>query len=191
MSKIFSIMIIASILFAFFTNNIEAIHTSILNVAQDSFDFVIPLVLLTAFYNGILSIAKDAGVMGSLEKCLRPLLARLLPDISQDKETLSYVAGNVVANIFGLGSAATPMGLKAMEGMQKNNKNKQKASRSMVTFLVLNTAGVTLIPTTVIALRNQAGSQHVMDFIPAAIIATTCASIGGLLMDRVVNYYVR
>ena len=159
-----------------------------MNTAEDTFEFVLPFILLTCFWNGILYVAKDCGLLGKLEHILHPLLKRLLPDIKEDHETLGYVSGNVVANMFGLGSAATPMGLKAIEGMQKHNKNKETATRSMVTFLVLNTGGVTIIPTTIIALRHAFGSHQSSSFVIFAIIATFCASIVGLMVDRVVNY---
>ncbi len=188
MNKIWSSIIVVSLLYALCNQKMEAINASVLSVAEDTFMFVVPLLLLTAFWNGILYIANDTGLMKKMEHLLHPLLKKLLPDIKHDHQTLAYVAGNVVANMFGLGSAATPMGLKAMEGMQANNKNKNKASRSMVTFLVLNTAGVTIIPTTIIALRHNAMSVDPMGFVGCAIIATTCASVAGLLLDRIVNY---
>ena len=120
---------------------------------------------------------------------MHPLLRRLFPDIKEDRQTLGYIASNVVVNMVGLGSAATPMGLKAMEGMQKHNHDKTKATRSMVTFLVLNTAGVTLLSTTLLAIRSNFHSQNPASFMPYAIIATCFASFAGLLMDRWRNYH--
>ncbi|MDE6195754.1 MAG: spore maturation protein A, partial [Erysipelotrichaceae bacterium] len=105
-----------------------------------------------------------------------------------DKETMGYIATNITVNMFGLGGAATPMGLKAMEGMQKHNKKKDTASRSMVTFLILNTAGVTLFSTTLIALRASFHSQDVTGFMPLALIATLFASFVGLVIDRWWNH---
>lgn len=188
MNKLWSIMIVLSLCYALCTKQVDTLNTVILNVSEETFTFVLPLLLLTSFWNGILYIVRDIGLMQKMESILHPLLQKILPDIKHDSETLSYVAGNVVANMFGLGSAATPMGLKAMEGMQKNNVNKNKASRSMVTFLVLNTAGVTIIPTTIIALRHNAYSEDPLSFVGCAILATICASFGGLLLDRIVNY---
>ena len=123
-----------------------------------------------------------------LQKLLSPLLRFLFPDLREDPEALGYIAANITINVFGLGSAATPSGLKAMECMQRHNPDKKTASRAMVTFLVLNTAGVTILSTTIVSLRAQFGALNPTDFMPLAILATCCASIGGLALDRWVNY---
>ena len=115
-------------------------------------------------------------------------MKRLFPDLKDDEETLGYVATNVVVNMVGLGSAATPVGLQAMKGMQRQNPDKDTASRSMITFLVLNTAGVTLLSTTLIALRASFHSLHVTGFMPYAIVSTLFASVVGLSIDRWWNY---
>ena len=138
-------MLLLSFAVALYHGDVEVLNHVFMEVGKDTFDFVLPLLCVTAFWNGILYIAKDAGILLFLEKLMHPLLRRLFPDIKEDRQTLGYIASNVVVNMVGLGSAATPMGLKAMEGMQKHNHDKTKATRSMVTFLVLNTAGVTLL----------------------------------------------
>ena len=149
---------------------------------------MIPLLCVTCFWNGILYIARDAGIIHGLERLFHPLLKRLFPDLKDDEETLGYVATNVVVNMVGLGSAATPVGLQAMKGMQRQNPDKDTASRSMITFLVLNTAGVTLLSTTLIALRASFHSLHVTGFMPYAIVSTLFASVVGLSIDRWWNY---
>ena len=115
------------------------------------------------------------------------MLSRLFPDV-RNPEALGYIVTNVVVNMFGLGSAATPAGLKAMQLLQEENPKKDTASRPMVTFLVLNTAGVTLLSTSIIAIRAAFRAQDVMGFLPYAVLATACASIVGLLVDRWWNY---
>lgn len=188
MNKFWLILVCISIMTALINNTIADVNHVVLNVAQETFDFVLPFILLTSFWNGVLYVARDCGLLGKLEHILHPILKKLLPDIKEDKETLGYVSGNIVANMFGLGSAATPMGLKAIEGMQKHNKTRDTATRSMVTFLVLNTGGVTIIPTTIIGLRNTYGSLDPTNFVIFAILSTTCASVVGLAVDRMVNY---
>lgn len=188
MNKFWLLLVCVSIIASFLNQSISDVNDVVLNVAEETFEFVLPFILLTSFWNGVLYVARDCGLLAKLEHILHPLLKKLLPDIKEDKETLGYVSGNIVANMFGLGSAATPMGLKAIEGMQKHNKQKDTASRSMVTFLVLNTGGVTIIPTTIIGLRNTYGSLDPTNFVVFAIISTFCASIIGLLVDRMVNY---
>lgn len=182
-------MISASIVYGLISGNAQMINESILQVGKETFDFVLPLICVTSFWNGVLSIAEACGLLRKLERLLAPFLRRLLPDLKEDEKTLSYVAANVSANFFGLGSAATPFGLKAMEGMQKHNQSAHTATRSMVTFLVLNTAGVTVFSTTILALRVSFHSQMAADFMPYAVIATVFASFVGLLVDRVWNYH--
>ena len=101
----------------------------------------------------------------------------------KDKEAKKYISSNIAANIFGLGFAATPSGLKAMKRLKEISKEEHTASDEMVTFLVLNTAGVTLLPTTVMAIRQSYGSINPVDFLPLAIIGTICSCIGGLILD--------
>lgn len=188
MNKFWLFVIVISIVVSFMNQSVSELNQVILSVAEETFDFVLPFILLTSFFNGILYVAKECGLLAKMEHLLHPLLKRILPDIKEDEETLGYVSGNIVANMFGLGSAATPMGLKAIEGMQKHNKKKDTATRSMVTFLVLNTGGVTIIPTTIIGLRNAYGASNPTDFMIYAIIATAMASVVGLAVDRLVNY---
>lgn len=188
MNLIWLIIIALSILYAFFTGKVDIVNDVCLNIGKDTFDFVLPLIAMTCFWNGILYVAKEAGMIKALEKLFHPFLKWLLPDLKEDEETLGYVATNITVNMFGLGSAATPVGLKAMQGMQRHNPHPDTATRSMVTFLVLNTAGVTLLPTTLIALRSEFGSLDVTGFMPFAVVCTLFASIVGISVDRWWNH---
>ena len=132
MNIIWLLIVLVTILYCLMTGNV-----GILNVGKETLDFVIPLLCVTCFWNGILYIARDAGIIHGLERLFHPLLKRLFPDLKDDEETLGYVATNVVVNMVGLGSAATPVGLQAMKGMQRQNPDKDTASRSMITFLVV------------------------------------------------------
>ena len=165
MNIIWLLIVLVTILYCLMTGNVGIINDVFLNVGKETLDFVIPL-----------------------ERLFHPLLKRLFPDLKDDEETLGYVATNVVVNMVGLGSAATPVGLQAMKGMQRQNPDKDTASRSMITFLVLNTAGVTLLSTTLIALRASFHSLHVTGFMPYAIVSTLFASVVGLSIDRWWNY---
>ena len=188
MNIIWLLMILVSIVFCILCGRVDIVNDVFMNVGKDTFDFVIPLLCVMVFWNGILFVAKEAGIIRAIEKLFHPLLKKLFPDIAHDEETLGYVATNVVVNMVGLGSAATPAGLKAMQGMQKHNSDKTSASRSMITFLVLNTAGVTLLSTTLIAMRASFHSLQVTSFMPYAVVSTMFASCVGLLVDRWWNY---
>lgn len=181
-------MILTSILFGVFNGRIHLISETIVTVGSETLEIVLPLIAVTCFFNGLVEIAFESGCIRWLEKRMNPFLRYLLPDIKHDEETLGYVASNIVINMFGLGSAATPVGLKAIKGMQKHNIHSTTASRSMITFLVLNTGGVTLFPTSIIALRVAYNSKDATSFIPFAVLATLSASLAGLIVDRWWNH---
>ncbi len=188
MNKIWCTLILVALIYGALTGNINSINQVVIGVGEETFEFALPLIMATCFWNGMMSVAKDVGLLKMLEKWLHPLLSRLLPDLKNQPDTLQYISANVVINMFGLGFAATPSGLKAMKLMQERNPNKKVATRSMITFLVLNTAGVTILATNIVALRNQFNSANPTDFLPYAILATVCASIAGLTLDRWCNY---
>ena len=162
----------------------------VVNVGRETLELALPLVAATCFWSGILNIAR--GVSWPAEYAAKAVVSIAAVSVSgsggDDPDALGCIAANITINVFGLGSAATPSGLKAMECMQRHNPDKKTASRAMVTFLVLNTAGVTILSTTIVSLRAQFGALNPTDFMPLAIIATSCASIGGLALDRWVNY---
>lgn len=180
-------LILIGITFSFLTGNIDKINDSILTNGTESLDLVLSILPIIVLWTGILRIAEDAGLLKKFAKAVEPLLSRLFPDVPKDNPALGYIASNVAANMMGLGSAATPFGLKAMKELQKINDKKDTASVPMITFLVLNTGGVTIVPTTVLALRLAQGSMNPSEIIVPGIIATFCSSVGGLLLD----YYIR
>ena len=187
MNRVWLICLCAGLIFAMGNGGTQAVNDLFMNIGKDTFDFVVPLLCVTCFWNGILNVAKDSGLLRRAERLFHPLLSRLFPDV-RNPEALGYIAANITINVFGLGSAAAPAGLKAMQLLQEENPKKDTASRPMVTFLVLNTAGVTLLSTSIIAIRAAFRAQDVMGFLPYAVLATACASIVGLLVDRWWNY---
>ena len=134
-----------------------------------------------------MNIAKKAGILDHLAKMMRPLFRLIFPELKADDPALGYIASNLTINMLGIHNASTPFGLKAMKCLQEKNPDKKVATRSMITFLVLNTAGVTIVPTTVLALRIAHGSANPSEIILPGVIATFCSSIGGLLLD----YFIR
>lgn len=132
-----------------------------------------------------MNIAKKAGILDFLAKKMRPLFRIIFPDIDENDETLGYIASNLTINMLGIHNASTPFGLKAMKLMQEKNKDKKTATRSMITFLVLNTSGVTLVATDIIAVRMMYGSNNPTDLIMITIIATIVNTTLALLVDRI------
>ena len=123
MNRIWLLCISGGILFAFFHQDGEVINEVVLQVGKDTFDFVVPLLCVTCFWNGVLNVAKDAGFLKVMKRIFHPVLRRLLPDV-KNGQALGYIATNIVVNMFGLGSAATPAGLQAMKLLQEENPDK-------------------------------------------------------------------
>lgn len=183
-NKIWGLFIVVGIIFCLLTSKIQLLNTEILESTKSSLDMIIKIFPVMALWMGIMNIAKVSGLLQKFSKMLSPLLRKIFPEIPPSHESLSLIASNIVANMFGLGNAATPFGLKAMKSLQELNDKKDTASRSMITFLVLNTSGVTIIPTTIISLRMMHGSNNPTEIVSACIIATSISTLSGLIIDR-------
>lgn len=183
-NKIWGLFIVVGSVFYLITNKVELLNTEILESTKSSLEMIIKIFPVMALWMGIMNIAKVSGLLQKFSKAISPLLRKIFPEIPPSHESLSLIASNIIANMFGLGNAATPFGLKAMKSLQELNDKKDTASRSMITFLVLNTSGVTIIPTTIISLRMMHGSTNPTEIVSACIIATFISTLSGLLMDR-------
>ena len=186
-SILWTFLIIIGILYSLITGNIEVINNSILTNAGKALELILSLLPTIVLWSGIMKIAEDAGVLTKFASFLKPILSKLFPSVPSNHASLGYIASNIAANMLGLGSAATPFGLRAMSELQKINFKKDTASNAMITFLVLNTAGVTIIPTTIIALRLAYGSSSPTAIIAPAVISTSCSCISAIVID----YFIR
>ncbi len=184
---IWAFLIGIGIFYSLLSGNINVINESILNNATEALDLILSLLPVIVLWTGILKIAELSGLLDKFSTLLHPLLSKLFPDVPKNNKALGYISSNIAANMLGLGSAATPAGLKAMNELQKINPQKDTATTPMITFLILNTAGVTLIPTTILALRVAYNSSAPGEIIVPAIIATACSSIAGITLD----YFIR
>ena len=184
---IWVLLILIAIIYSLFTGEVETINNGILTHATSGVNLILEMMPLIVLWTGIMKIAEKSGLLHVFARALNPLLRRLFPSLPRNHKALGYIASNIGANMLGLGSAATPFGLKAMDELQKDNPKKDTATEAMITFLVLNTGGVTLIPTTVIALRIMHGSANPTEIIITSILATAVSSISGLVLD----YFIR
>lgn len=184
-NKIWFLLVFVGIIFSFLSGN-EKIGDVILNTSYDTLDMLASIAPLVVLWSGIMNIASDSGLLYRFSRILRPFLRRLMPDVKGDK-AFEYISSNIAANMLGLGSVATPAGLKAMKELEKENKVPGRATDGMITFLVLNTSGVTIIPMTVIALRMGYGSINPMNIIIPSIIATSISTISGLTLDYIIR----
>lgn len=183
-SLIWGALILIGVVFSFFSGNLSLVNEEVLASSAQSLDMFLNMFPVIVLWMGLMQIASDSGLLEKIAHKFSFLLARLFPSIPEGHESLGLIASNIIVNMVGLGSAATPFGLKAMEKLQELNKEKDTASEAMITFLVLNTSGVTLIPTGIISLRALYGSVNPSEIISTALIATICASVAGLLLDR-------
>ena len=163
---------------------VGAINGKIEDVTKAAFDYAavaveiaIGLIGIMALWLGIMKIAEEAGLVKLLAKAIKPISKLLFPEIPPEHPAMGAMILNIAANWLGLSNAATPLGLKAMEELQKLNKIKDTATNAMATFLALNTASVTLIPATIIGVRLSLGSKNPAEIIGTTIIASCCATI--------------
>ena len=182
---IWPIFIILSFGFAIFSGNIDNLNDSIFSSTSDSVNLCISLLGTICLWNGIMKIAINTSFVEKLTTFLKPIINFLFPEIKENSKIQKEISMNMVANILGLGNASTPLGLKAMKSMQKENKNKDTLTNSMITFIVINTASIQLIPTTVIAIRSSMGSNNPTAIVFPVWIATICAAIAGVTVTKV------
>lgn len=154
-------------------------------------DIIINLVPLMCLWLGTMKIADSSGLLNIISNKLSKIIRVVFPEIPKGDPAIAYISSNIVMNMLGLGNAATPFGIKAMTRLKELNNNSDVASRSMITFLVINTSSVTIIPTTVISLRIASGSNNPTEIMTACIITTFLSTMIGLLIDRLFYFIWR
>lgn len=182
---IFGIFIIIGIVYSFFTGNVDVLNNSLISSGEDAISMIFKMIPLLCLWLGVMKIAEASNLIDKISGFLSKVIHPLFPELKKNTSSISYIATNIAMNMLGLGSGATPFGLKAMESMQQENDKKDTASRSMITFLVINTASVTIIPTTVISMRILAGSTSPTIIVPASIITTILSCFLALIFDRI------
>src|SRR5699024_5502546 len=181
-------MAVIGIVYAMFNGTMDEVNNAIFESANEVVTIVIVLISMLVFWLGFMNIAVDVGILRLLDKVFQPIIHLLFQDISKGHSAISYILFNITANIFGLGNAAIPMGIKAMKEM-KQLSGSNTASRSMITFLALNTSSLTLVPTTVIAIRTQYEAHSPTEIVGTTIIATTITTISAIILDRIFYAY--
>lgn len=188
MHYIWLFMIVSGVVAAVLQGRVEVITSAALTGAKDAVAVCIGLISILVFWLGMMKIAQDAGLLEKLAKVLRPIAKFLFPGVPENHPAMGYILSNMSANLFGLGNAATPMGLKAMEELQKLNPDKKTATPAMCTLLALNTSGLTLIPTTIIGIRMKYESVNPTEIIGPTLLATFIATGVAILLDRYYRY---
>ena len=186
---VWPVFIIISFSFAIFFGNLQELNSSIFKSTEDAVNLSINLLGTMCLWNGIMQIANKTLIIEKLSNVLKPIIRFLFPEIKENKKIQKEISMNMMANILGLGNAATPLGLRAMKSMHEENTNKNELSNSMAMFIVLNTASIQIIPTTVIAIRNSLGSSNPTAIVFPVWIATICAALAGITATKLFIYF--
>jgi spore maturation protein A len=179
---------VIGIVFAMFNGTMEQVNEAVFKGGKEAVTISLGLISVLVFWLGLMKIAEKAGLLEKLGNLFKPIVSRLFPEVPPEHPAMGYMLSNMMANLFGLGNAATPLGIKAMEQLKVLNGNSDKASRSMITFLAINTSSLTLIPTTVIAIMMTYGSSSPTSIVGPTLIATFLSTLGAILIDRFFYY---
>lgn len=180
---IWLLLLVSGIAVAALNGNIELVTQAALGAARGAVEVCFNLVGIMALWLGIMKIAEKGGMIQGLARMLKPLMKRLFPSIPNNHPAMGAIILNLSANVLGLGNAATPFGMKAMQELQSLNHDSDEASAAMCTFLALNTSCITLIPATIIGIRVSFASSNPTEIVGACIFATTCATIIAVSLD--------
>lgn len=182
---IWPLFIIISFIYAIFSGNIEDVSNGIFSSLTEVVNLSLTFLGTMCLWNGIMEIAKRTTLIKNLTNFFRPLINFLFPELKGNRQAKEEISMNMIANILGLGNAATPLGIKAMKTLQKENKNKMVLSNSMLMFILINTASIQLIPTNVIAIRNSLNSSMSTQIIFPVWIATINAALASIITAKI------
>ena len=182
---IWSGMLLVSIIVAAINGKIGELGTALIDSAGEAITLGISILGVISLWTGLTKIGEDAGLMKKMGQKMRPLLHWLFPGIPVEHQAMDHMAANIVANLIGLGWAATPPGLKAMESMQKLNPHPDKATRDMCTFMIVNMSSLQLIPVNMLAYRVRYGSADPTEIVGPAVIATAISTIVAIIYARI------
>lgn len=185
LNKIWPIFIIVAYIYAIINGNVDKINNSIFESTSSAVQLSITFLGTICLWNGIMKIAQSTSIISRLTKKMKPIINFLFPEMKNNEKAKEEISMNIIANLLGLGNAATPLGLKAMKTMQAENIQKDTVSNSMAMFIVLNTASLQLIPTTVIAIRASLNSANPTQIILPVWGATIMAAIAGVTATKI------
>ena len=169
-----------SVLFALIFGKMDVLSAAVMESGTEAVDLCLTLCGAMMLWGGIMEVAKKSGLTTKAARLFCPILRHLFPDVAPHSEAMEAISLNVTANLFGLGNAATPLGIAAMKKLQSNPAN-TTATSSMVRFVMLNTASIQLLPTTVAILRQSAGSNHPLEILPAVWLSSIGSVVIGFL----------
>lgn len=187
MNYVWPVMIIFAFAASIMTKNMGALSSAVIQGGQDAVSLLLRLVSMLCLWGGIMEIAEASGITATFCRLLSPVIRLVFPKLKKNKYALEAISMNITANILGLGNAATPLGLEAMRRLQLVNADTSSASDEMVVFVVMNTAAMHVIPTTVATLRGQYGSSSPMAIMPASILTSASALFVAVFFAKIGN----
>lgn len=187
LNYLWGFMVVAGIAYGVVTGNVADTGNGALEAAGDAINLCITMAGVMGVWCGIMEIARKSGLIDSITSKLQPFIRWMFPDIPSNHTAVGYISTNFIANILGLGWAATPAGLKAMEEMSKLNDDKERATNAMCTFLILNISSLQLIPVNIIAYRSQYGSVNPTAVAGPALIATTVSTLVAIVFCKIMG----
>ena len=167
------------------TGHTQEVTDAAISYAGTGVTLSLEMIGIMALWLGLMKIAEEAGMVRGLGRLMKPIMVKLFPDVPADHPAMGSMVANMAANVFGLGNAATPLGIKAMKELQDLNPNKDEASNAMIMFLAINTSSVTLISSSVIAYRVAAGSANGPEIIAPTIVATTVSTVVAVIACKI------
>ena len=187
LNLVWPIFIIISFSYAIFSGNLQNLNSNIFDSVENAVNLSITMLGTMCLWSGIINVAANTNIMKIMNTLLKPIIKFLFPEIRENQKAQNEISMNMVANILGLGNAATPLGLKAMETMQEKNINKDRLSNSMAMLIVINTASLEIIPTTVIAVRTSLNSANPTSIIIPVWIATIAAFSTVVILSKILS----
>lgn len=187
MNAVFPVLLIFSFVSAVVTGRMSELSSAVIDGAESAVQLLVRLVSMLCLWGGIMEIGEQSGITAIFSKAMYPVVALIFPRLRKEKYVLEAISMNITANVLGLGNAATPLGLEAMRRLQSVNSNTSYASDEMVIFVVMNTAAMHIIPTTVATMRGQYDSADPMEIMPAAFLTSFSALLIAIIVAKIGN----
>lgn len=191
MNYLWSIIILFSVIIAFTNGSVDLLSNGILNSGNTAVNLAFSLLGTFCLWNGIMNIAEKSGLTKKFARLLSPFLCKLFKGIKKDDDTLLPISLNIASNLLGLSNAATPIGIEAMKRLAAKNRNKQIPDNNMVLFVVMNSAALRLIPSTIAAIRNNHGSENAMEIMLPSILVSICSLTVGIILAKILERFFK
>lgn len=187
MNVIWGAIIAVSIVYSFFAHTTEQVSDAVFKGAQSAVELSISMAGMLCFWSGMMEIAEKSGVTKLISKFFSPVLGRIMPDIDKNSKAFHCISMNISANLLGLGNAATPFGINAMKEMKRLNSDSSYISDSMLVFVVMNTASLQILPTTLLTLRSACNSAAPYEILPCIWLSSSLALVFGVTLALILN----